>query len=115
MAQITPVLVTNQGVAVTPVAVAAGGDKFKNTGKQYCRIRNSSGANAYTVTFATAGTIKGIAIADVAVSVSAGVGQVRDIGPFDEGIFNDSNGDVAVTYSGAAPATDLTIDVIQVP
>jgi hypothetical protein len=114
MAQLTPVIVTNQGVNPAPVAAAAGGDKFKNTGRQYVRIRNSSGSNAYTVTFVTAGTVKGIAIADVAVSVPAGVGTTRVVGPFDEGVFNDSNGDVSITYSGSAPATDLLVDVTQV-
>lgn len=115
MAQISPVISSNLGVNPSPVAVAAGGDKFANTGRQYAVLRNSSGANAYTVTFATAGLIKGLAIADVALSVPAGAGVTRVIGPFDEGIFNDSNGEVLITYAGAAPATDLTIYVVQVP
>lgn len=106
---------TKLGFEPTFAAVAAGGDEFVNDGKTLLEFVNSSGANAYTITVATPATIEGLAVADVAVSMQAGVGERRVVGPFPINAFNDANGKVQITYTGTAPATDLTVAVIRLP
>jgi len=111
MATLSVQTIALAGITPTFAAVAAGGDEIPNDGNTYVEIVNSSGANSYTATFATAATIEGVAIADPTVTV--GVSSRKKIGPFPVSIFNNSSGRVALTYSGSAPATDLTIGVFK--
>ncbi len=113
MATLTVQSIVLAGATPTFAAAAPAGDAFPNDGNTYVEILNSSGANSYTVTFATAATVEqGIAIADPTVTV--GTNGRKKMGPFKPGIFNDTNGRVVVTYTGSAPATDLTIGVFKV-
>lgn len=111
MATLSVQTIALAGITPSFAAVAAGGDEFPNDGSTYVEIVNSSGANAYTVTFTTAATIEGVAIADPTVTV--GVSARKKIGPFHQAVFNNSSGRVAVAYTGSAPATDLTIGVFK--
>lgn len=112
MATLTVQTPTTAGVVLTYNTANATTDNFVNNGRTVAIIKNSSGANAYTVTATTQGTFKTFAItsptAAVAVS-SAGVA----IGPFDTEVFNNSSGQCVLTYSGSAPATDLTVAVVS--
>lgn len=103
------------GTTPSMVAVAAGGDEFANDGKTVIEVVNSHVGNSYTLTFTTPATIKGVAIADPTGTVGAGVGTRKLFGPFPTSIFNNANGRVAVGYTGAQPATDLTIAVLRLP
>lgn len=98
------------GTVLTYNTANATTDSFANDGRTFAIIKNSSGANAYTVTISAPGLYKGRTItaptATVAVS-SAGV----VIGPFDAEIHNNSSGQATLTYSGSAPATDLKVAV----
>lgn len=103
--------------AITPTyaAAAAGGDKCANDGNTYVEIKNSSGSNAYTVTFDTSQTFYGETVTDRAVTVAAGSTVVRKVGPWPTAVYSDSSGYLNWTYSGSAPATDLTVGCFKLP
>lgn len=111
MATLSVQTIALTGITPSFAAVAAGGDEFPNDGSTYVEIVNSSGANAYTVTFTSPATVEGVAIADPTVSVA--VSSRKKVGPFPVGVFNNTSGRVAVGYTGSAPATDLTIGVFK--
>ena len=94
---------------LAPASCAAGGDQFLNDGRTICYFKNTN-ATTRTVTIATSGTVEGIAIADIAVTVAQN--EERIIGPFNPAYFNDSSGYIQLTYSGVA--TLLTVAVIRV-
>lgn len=112
MATLSVQSVVRSGLTPSFAAVAAGGDVFANDGNTIVEIVNSSGANSYTVTFAAQTTVQGETITNRTVTV--GTSARKHIGPFPPSIFNNSSGQVAITYSGSAPATDLTIAVLKV-
>jgi hypothetical protein len=104
------------GLTATFNTADASGDVFANDGATVAIIRNSSGANTYTVTIAAPGTYKGRTItAPTATVDTSSVGEV--IGPFHPDIHNNTSGQVSLTYSGSpgdAPATDLTVAIVKV-
>ena len=91
-----------------PADAAVGGDQFLNDGRIVLYLRNTN-ATTRTVTIATAGTIGGLAIADVTVAVAQD--EVRLVGPFDPRIYNDTSGYVQLTYT--AVATLLSVAAIR--
>ena len=99
------------GITPTYAAVTALGDEFPNDGNTYVELKNSSGANSYTITFTTPATYQGVAVADPTVTV--GTNGNKKIGPFPPQAFNNSSGRVAIGYTGTVPATDLTIGVFK--
>lgn len=119
MATLSVQTIVEAGVTPTYAAVAAGGDVAANTGREFIHVKNSSGANAYTVTVTaqnTSPTKPGFGTCTRASAVVAVATSGEEmIGPFPTGAFNNSSGQVAITYSGSAPATDLTIAVIRLP
>jgi hypothetical protein len=94
-----PSLATNGGAA---------GDTFANTGKEFIEIRTAG--TAATVTFVTPNTVGGLAIADQAVVMPA-TGTTL-CGPFAPGLYNDSSGNVGITYNGTA---GVTLGVFRLP
>ena len=102
MATLTVQNTSLAGITPTWTAAAAGGDEFLNSGDCYFEIKN--GGSEITVTVETPAKIEGIDIAEIAVVVPATTG-VKRIGPFDPGIFNQSTGRVAVTYSAVTTVT----------
>lgn len=111
MAELTVQNIALTGLNPSYAAAAAGGDTFDNDGSTFFHIKNGSGGSV-TVTLTTAGTYpkQGIALADQQVAVPAG--EERMIGPFDKGAFNDSNGEISVSYSSA---TSVTVAAIKLP
>ncbi len=97
------------GDVLTPANAAAGGDQFLNDGRTVLYFKNTN-ATTRTITIATAGTIGGLAIADVTVAVAEN--EVRLVGPFEPRIYNDASGYVQLTYT--AVATLLTVAAIRV-
>lgn len=117
MAALTTVNATRatNGVDLTGVAAAAGGDTFTNTGQEVFVVKNGGGS-PITVTFVTPVTVDvpggGLAVADLAVTVAAGAQRL--VGPFPPPIYNDSlinPGNVSVTYSAV---TTVTVNVVKV-
>lgn len=65
-------------------------------------------ASAITVTLVTQGTVDSQAVADRTVTVAAGA--IKLIGPFPTATYNDSSGNVQVTYSAV---TSITVGAVQ--
>lgn len=86
-------------------------DNFANNGDTYALIKNSSGANSYTITVSAPGKYKGRTITAPTATVGTSSTGVL-IGPFPPEICN-SGGLATLTYSGSAPATDLTVAVFK--
>lgn len=101
--------ITPQQIARTGLASAlatpdqANGNTFANDGQCFLYVKNAAGS-PITVTIATPGTVDGLAIADLTVSVPATTGE-RMIGPFPPGIYNQSDGTVYVDWSSATSVT----------
>ena len=76
--------------------------KVRNDGQTFIRVVNGGGSPA-VVTIATPTKVGGNAIADRVVSVAAGTEQ--NIGPFPPGIYNDSNGDINITFDFVTTVT----------
>jgi hypothetical protein len=110
MATLSPQTIVQAGITPTYAAAAVAGDQFLNDGRTFIQLKNTNGSTR-TVTIATSGTISGRAIADDAVVIPVTTGD-KMIGPFPQGIYNDANGYVQLTYSAV---TDLTIAVVKLP
>ena len=82
--------------------------KVRNDGQTFIRVVNGGGSPAVT-TIATPGNVSGNAIADRVVSVAAGTEQ--NIGPFPTGVFNDSNGDINITFDFVTTVTIAALHV----
>lgn len=80
-----------------------------NTGELFLHVINGDAADK-TVTIQTPAVFKGIALADVAVVVTAG--EERLIGPFDPSLFNQADGTVYVDYSAT---TSVTVAALKLP
>lgn len=77
------------------------GNKFLNDGRTYLEVANGSGS-AVVATVNTPGTVDGLALADLAVSIPAG--KRYKIGPF-TATFNQSDGNVWVTFDAVTTVT----------
>lgn len=109
-------LVRSGGMEASYAAANSGGDVMPNDGKTVLHVKNGSGGNI-TVTAAAVitskdlgGTYGPFTRASVAVQVDAG--EERFIGPFPKSTFNNSSGQVALTYSGV---TSLTVAALKFP
>jgi hypothetical protein len=96
------------GLSPTFTAAGAGGDRFIPAAKTAMLIKNGSGASI-TATFTTPGTVSGLAIADAAVPVAAGVTAVVPLTP---GLYTASDGLGDVAYSAV---TTVTVAVVVLP
>ena len=81
-------------------------------------VKNGS-ASPITVTVATPGTVEGLAITDLAVTVANASEKI--IGPFKKAVFNQDlttpalNSAIAVTFSAVTTVTVAAIKVAAVP
>lgn len=100
MATLTIQTPTKTGAAITRAAVTSGGDVFPNNGRTYLDFVNGGAVGSVVVTIATPATINGLAIADVTLTIPKTTGNEFIAGPFDPNLFNNSGGQVALTYSG---------------
>lgn len=114
MAVLSVVAVSRAGNNLTTGAQAAavGGDSFANTGKEFLYVDNQHSA-AQTVTLTIQKVIDGQAFTNHR-TVSVPAGQRMLIGPFSTADYNDTNGRVAVTYSGVTALTVMAIQLIPI-
>lgn len=89
-----------------PQAPAAS-NTWANTGNEIVFVRNAS-AGSITVTFVSNKTVKdgsgtSLTVEDRAVTVAAG--ETKACGPFPPNIYNDSFGDLTVTFSAFVTVT----------
>lgn len=83
----------------TYASAAGGGDVFPNDGKTLFKVRNTAGgANAQTVTLNSQTNCNQGFDHDVAIAIDFGEEVIA--GPFPPARFNNSAGQIAVTYSG---------------
>lgn len=108
MATLTILTSTLGDQDLTAAAASASGDQFLNDGRVVLYFKNTN-ASDRTITIVTAGTVNGLAIADVTLTISQD--EEKIIGPFPPRVFNDGNGYVQLTYSAH---TNLTVRPIRV-
>lgn len=80
----------------------ADGHEFSNDGRTFMHVVNGDGADK-TITIQTPQTVGGLAVADLAVTVTAG--EERMIGPFRKSLFDQANGKVYVDFSATTNVT----------
>lgn len=94
--------VTRTGVAATYNA-AASGDKFRPDERTLLHVVNVD-SSSHTITIVTPGTVNGLAIADLTVTVPGG--GSRFIGSFPAGTFAaPADGLAAITWSATTSMT----------
>ncbi len=98
----TDVVVTPQNIDQDGLVVVHTGSLLitnnyiiRNDGRMFIRVVNGGGSPAVT-TIVTRNKVAGNAIADRVVSVEAGTEQ--NIGPFPPSVFNNSDGDIDVSF-----------------
>ncbi len=107
---LTPIQTTLAGAAPNLVAVdGVNGNRFLNSGKSFLHVKND-GASPINVVAASVHNCNYGYDHDITVAVANGAEKM--IGPFPRGRFNDANGYVVVTFSGA---TSVTAEVVEVP
>ena len=105
MATLTVVQVPKTGIELILTAAAGGGDAFANDGRTIFILNNASGGDI-VATFVTAATTDGLAVADRAVTITAG--DLEAVADLDPNVYNDpSTGLVTITYDGV---TSLTVN-----
>jgi len=125
MATITPVRVTESGVASSPVACASGsgGDDFINTGQEFIRIQNTHATVAYSIKVSVEKTTcehplygkltKSNIYNSISSPGSTGCNSLF-LGPFKQGAFNDATNKLKVFYKTLGTGTtDSTFDALS--
>lgn len=107
MAALTTVALGRSGFNITDglVAAASGGDTYTNTGSE-CFVVSNAGAGDRTITFATPGTVDGLAVADRSVTVAAGKQMI--FAPLPRYAYGST---VSVSYDAV---TSLWVGVVKV-
>lgn len=96
-------LAGSSGAEITTQAADVAGDEFANdNGRVNFEVNNGSGSSV-DVTIVTQATVDGLAVADRVISVGAGERFI--INQLGSGTYNDSKGDVQVTYSAVTSVT----------
>jgi len=101
--------VSKSGTIATYTSVAlANTYTVANDGRTMLHFKKS-GAGDCVITVVTPGTIQGMAVADLTVTVPATTGD-KFVGPFPMSLFNDANGLLQFTASDTA---GLTVAVLR--
>ncbi|RJQ26329.1 MAG: hypothetical protein C4589_09845 [Peptococcaceae bacterium] len=108
MATLSVQKISLTGLGPTFVAASAGGDIFANNSHVYLHVKNGDTA-AKTVTVNSQRQCDQGFDHDIAVSVPAS-GE-RLIGPFNTSRFNNTDGNVEVTYSAVTSVTVAAIEL----
>ncbi len=110
---LTPQVITKDGIVPAFASAAAAGNMWKNTGKEYIQVINASGSSI-NVTVTTPATVVGLAIEDKVVAVAAGV--EKKLGPYEPGYFNQPVGatDAGKIYVDYSVETSITVGVFRI-
>ncbi|MFI2431987.1 hypothetical protein [Streptomyces sp. NPDC018693] len=92
-------------VAAQAVAAAGGGDTAPVGPYRFLYVNNAD-ASSHTVTLATPGTVKGLAISDGGVTVAAGDHALIPLA----NVYRGANGRAAITYDDV---TSLTVAAFE--
>ena len=106
MAALATQSVESTGSTITFASAAGGGDTCAAGDDKLLFVRNAD-ASDKTVTLTTPGTVDGLAIADRAITVTAGTTKaVRLL----KSLYGNADGQVAIAYSAV---TSVTVAVVQ--
>jgi len=105
--ELTVQTMTSAGLEATFTAANADGNFFENNGRTFIWIKNGD-VSDHSIVIDSPGACDQGFYHDVTVVVAAG--EERLIGPFTTARFNDTNGNVNVTYSAV---TSVTIAVVK--
>lgn len=108
MATLTTQPIPPAGLAPTFVAASSGGDKVVPGVGVVLAVKNGDSAS-HTVTLVTPGTVAGLAIADRAVTVAAGVTALI---PVDDTYRDTATGLASITYDAV---TSVTVAALRMP
>lgn len=109
MAQLTIQTIATTGLNPTYSAAAGGGDAFLNDGATYLHVKNGGGSSINVTVNSVSACDQGFDHDLVVAVPNAGE---RIIGPFPTGRWNDTSGNVNVTYSGV---TTVTVAAVKLP
>jgi hypothetical protein len=119
MAALTVQNISKTGLAAAFTAAAAGGDSFANDSTErtvlHCKNTNAATRDVTIVAQRTTANVPGggaVTIPNITVTIPATTGDV-EIGPFPDA-YNDSNGNVQVTYSAVANLTVAAKKLVRV-
>lgn len=108
MAELTLQQITEAGGSVTYSAAAEAGDTADNGGSTFLNIKNGGGSEV-TITIAAQTTSVDSSIygdltkANATVTIAGS--EEAFIGPFKPSAFNDSDGEIVITYSAVTSVT----------
>lgn len=103
------------GLEATYASAGAAGDVFTNDGRTMVHVKNGDSTD-HTVTFTAQDTSEQVpgfgtvSVTNTTVTITAG--EERFVGFFPQRRFNNSSGQVAVTYDST---TSMTIAVVRCP
>ena len=97
------------GVQPSLAAATGGGDTFTPGANMFLYV-NNAGGSSITVTVTTPGTVRGLGIADISVSVTNGQVRFIKISPADF-TMDPTTGLGTISYSGV---TSVTVGAFQV-
>ena len=109
MAEVTIQQITETGGSVTYSAATSGdGDVADNGGSTFLHIKNGGGGSITATITAQTTSIDSSIYGDLTkanASIAVAAEGEAFIGPFKPSAFNDSNGQIAITYSGVTSVT----------
>lgn len=109
MAQLTLQTTAITGLAPTYAAATGGGDAFANDGLTYFHVKNGGGSSINVTVNSVTACDQGF---DHDQVVAVPNGGERILGPFPVGRWNDTSGNVTVSYSAV---TSVTVAAVKVP
>lgn len=107
--ELTPQVMVVAGLEATLAAANADGSYFVNSGRDFIWIKNGHSSPQSVIIDSPVECSQGSSH-DITVAVTNG--EERLIGPFPQSRFNNTNGQVNLTFSGV---TLLTIAIIRMP
>jgi hypothetical protein len=111
MAELTLQTLSRAGLDLSLVsAEAATGDTFDNDGETMFVAKNTMTGTAVTATFAIQKAVDGQTPSGRTVSIGTANPSIVFVGPFPTEIYNDSDGEVSVSYS----AGGITVGAVRV-
>ena len=114
MAELTLQQITEAGGAVTYASEAEAGGTADNTGSTFLHIKNGSEGDITVTITAEVTTVENTIYGDLTkanASIAVEGSGEAFIGPFKPAAFNDTDSEIAITYSGV---TSLTIAALYI-
>lgn len=100
----------SSGIVGTQRDGHADGHAVANSGRMFLVIENT-GAGAHTISVLTPGTVDGLAIADLSITIAAGA--IRKVGPFPKSVYDQSDGTLHVDFD--ASPTEVKVEYLDLP